>query len=93
MTEPSGQPPPEPPEPPICPVNRLLKETEFGDECKRRWFPKKHKWVEVRDSGVYSYQQCSRCLGKKIVQYRKGYQPIAIGWEDVYNNQNRDKHV
>ena len=72
---------------PIFPANRLVSDWESMDACKRKWFPKKHLWKEMRNTGVYSYRQCQRCTDKQIIQLASGYQPVAIGWEDVVIKQ------
>ena len=68
---------------PIAPVVRVLKEGESGNECKRRFFPKRHLWEVARETNIFRYEQCCRCREKRLVQIRVGHEPRAIGWETV----------
>ena len=56
--------------------------------CNRRFFcflPVKHQWQVVRNTGIYMYEECilDGCQERRIHQYRSGYQPKAMGWENV----------
>ena len=68
------------PQPPIRPIVQNLKEYEALETLNKCLFC---NYVQVRDSGVYMYEQCDRCLHKRIRQIRSGYQPVASGWENV----------
>jgi hypothetical protein len=40
-----------------------------------------HKYVEVKNTGKHSYQECSQCGKRKIVTVSEyGYQPIDRQW-------------
>lgn len=40
-----------------------------------------HKWIEIKNTGSYSYKECIKCKKRKIKQIRYGgYQPVNWEW-------------
>ena len=85
-------PPPPVPDPLRCPIGPPCEDLtgwESPGPCRRRFFgllPPKHRWEEVRFTGKYSYQQCTKmaCGQRRLIEvFSGGHQPIARGWENV----------